>query len=77
VLPGANSSRILAYPMGLIGSTDIAARPVILTLEGEKRADLPVQAPTKYELLVNLKTTWSLGLTMPQSVLTRADEIIE
>jgi len=68
---------LVSYGPNLASNFHRAASYVDKILRGAKPADLPVEQPTKYELFLNLKTARTLGLTVPQSILLRANEVIQ
>jgi putative ABC transport system substrate-binding protein len=73
----ARDGGLLSYDVGRVDTWRGAASYVDRILRGEKPGDLPVQFPTKFEMVVNRKTATALGLEVPLSILVRADEVIE
>jgi putative ABC transport system substrate-binding protein len=75
--PFVASGGLCAYSPNILDQYQRAAGYVDRILRGEKPADLPVQTPTKFELMINLKTAKALGLAVPSAMIARADEVME
>jgi putative tryptophan/tyrosine transport system substrate-binding protein len=73
----ARAGGLMAYGPDLLGTFRQTGTMVGKVLQGARPADLPVERPTKFDMVVNLKTAKALGLSIPTSVLLRADEVIE